>query len=75
MDTVTGVSSSGITVRELREALTKVADNYKVYVDTGQGQPPIPLRIRDIETLSILHDGKLERGVFFLCTGENDDGN
>ena len=58
-----------MTVKELRDALTKVADNFKVYVDTGKGEKPIPLQVRDIETLSILRDGKLEKGVVFLYGG------
>ena len=64
-----------MTVKELRDALTKVADDFKVYVDTGKGQNPIPLQVHDIETLSILRDGKLEKGVIFLCTGEGNDEN
>ena len=65
----------GMTVKELRDALTQVADNFKIYIDTGKGEKPIPLRVRYIETLNILKDGKLERGMFFLCTGEADDEN
>ena len=64
-----------MTVKELRDTLTKVTDDFKVYIDTGKGEKPIPLQGRDIETLSILRDGKLEKGVVFLCTGDDNDEN